>query len=228
MPDPWRWQGRRTLLMDGTTVTMPDTPTNQSVFPQQGGQTPGLGFPIARVLAVLCLSVGAVLNAALGAYKGKGSSEQRLVRDIFDTFRAGDVLLGDANIGSYFFLSRLRDYQIDAAFEPMGSRKRRLDFRTGTRLRARDHVVELKKPKLKPAWMSKAHYDAAPRVLRVREATEAGYLLMLIAYGAARNRPGRIESRARKKRPKQCALFTEPRATAREDTRWRINPKDDQ
>jgi hypothetical protein len=29
VPDQWRWQGRRVRLIDGTTVTMPDTPANQ-------------------------------------------------------------------------------------------------------------------------------------------------------------------------------------------------------
>jgi hypothetical protein len=34
---------------DGTTVSMPDTPENQSAFPQNSEQKPGLGFPVARI-----------------------------------------------------------------------------------------------------------------------------------------------------------------------------------
>jgi hypothetical protein len=70
-PDAWRWQGRRVKLVDGTTVTLPDTAANQDVYPQQRGQAPGLGFPIARIVGVICLSSGAILNAAMGAFKGK-------------------------------------------------------------------------------------------------------------------------------------------------------------
>ena len=29
VPASWRWQGRRVRLIDGTTITMPDTPENQ-------------------------------------------------------------------------------------------------------------------------------------------------------------------------------------------------------
>lgn len=54
----WRWQGRAVKLMDGSTVTMPDTPENQARYPQQSTQKPGLGFSIARVSALLCLSTG--------------------------------------------------------------------------------------------------------------------------------------------------------------------------
>jgi hypothetical protein len=38
MPGVWRWQNRRVHIVDGTTVTMPDTPANQAAFPQQRWQ----------------------------------------------------------------------------------------------------------------------------------------------------------------------------------------------
>jgi hypothetical protein len=34
-PDDWLWKGTRIHLIDGTTLTMPDTPENQQKFPQQ-------------------------------------------------------------------------------------------------------------------------------------------------------------------------------------------------
>ncbi|PKO90401.1 MAG: hypothetical protein CVU16_10330, partial [Betaproteobacteria bacterium HGW-Betaproteobacteria-10] len=48
----WHWRGHPVKLVDGTTVTLPDTPTNQAEYPQQSNQKPGLGFPIARWFAV--------------------------------------------------------------------------------------------------------------------------------------------------------------------------------
>ncbi|MDR0609415.1 MAG: hypothetical protein LBG58_04850 [Planctomycetaceae bacterium] len=35
----------RVKLVDGATVTLPDTPENQAEFPQPDSQQPGLGFP---------------------------------------------------------------------------------------------------------------------------------------------------------------------------------------
>ena len=46
VPETWRWRGRPVRLIDGTTVSMPDTLANQETYPQQGGQRHGLGFPI--------------------------------------------------------------------------------------------------------------------------------------------------------------------------------------
>src|SRR5262245_14913683 len=58
----WGWKGRRVYLFDGTTVTMPDTPANQAAYPQVYNQKPGLGFPIARVGALISLACGAVVG----------------------------------------------------------------------------------------------------------------------------------------------------------------------
>lgn len=72
-PMAWRWHGRRVRLVDDTTVTLPDTENNQAVYPQQNSQKTSLGFPICRIVGVTCLASGALLNAAMGGYKGKGS-----------------------------------------------------------------------------------------------------------------------------------------------------------
>ena len=178
IPEQWRWQGRRVHLIDGTTVTLPDTDKNQAVYPQQSGQKPGLGFPICRLVGILCLSSGAILNASIGRFKGKGSDEQSLLRDIIDTFNSGDLVLGDAFYGTYFLLASLQGRKVDAVFEQMGARKRVTDFRKGKRLGSKDHVIELTKPKKKPDWMTQAHYEAAPDTLSIRELRIKGKVLI--------------------------------------------------
>src|SRR5215470_17064997 len=89
----WLWQGRRVYLFDGTTVTMPDTPKNQAAYPQVYNQKPGLGFPIARLGAVISLACGAVVNLGFCQYAGKGQGEVSLLRRLWDVLRPGDVLL---------------------------------------------------------------------------------------------------------------------------------------
>jgi len=48
-PSQWLWHGRHVKLVDGTTVSMPDTNANQAKYPQQTSQEEGLGFPIVRL-----------------------------------------------------------------------------------------------------------------------------------------------------------------------------------
>ena len=48
----WRWQNRTVYLIDGTTLTMPDTPDNQEVYQQTTSLPKGLGFPICRIACI--------------------------------------------------------------------------------------------------------------------------------------------------------------------------------
>lgn len=177
-PQSWHWRGRAVRLVDGATVALPDTPENQTLYPQPRSQQPGLGFPLCRLVGIICLASGAVLNAAMGACQGKGSDEQSLLRSLLDELACGDILLGDAFYATYFLLCALRERGIDGVFEQHGARRRRTDFRRGQRLGSRDHVIELRKPKLKPAWMSQADYDQAPATLTVRELHTGGKILI--------------------------------------------------
>src|SRR3989440_5428858 len=45
-PAAWRWHGQHVVLVDGFTVTLPDTPENQKSYPQPCTQKPGLGCPL--------------------------------------------------------------------------------------------------------------------------------------------------------------------------------------
>jgi hypothetical protein len=92
----WHWRGRRVCLVDGATVTVADTEANQNAYPQSSSQKPGLGFPICRVVALLCLGSGALLDGATGPCQGKGGDEQSLLREMLDSLDSGDILLGDA------------------------------------------------------------------------------------------------------------------------------------
>ena len=105
--DCWLFHGRAVKILDGSTVRMPDTPENQAAYPQPSSQTPGLGFPIARILVIFSLAVGTVLDAALGPYQGKQTSELALLRQIIAEFQPGDIALADRCFCSYGVIAAL-------------------------------------------------------------------------------------------------------------------------
>ena len=80
---------------------------NKAAYPQSNSQKTGLGFPICRVVALLCLGSGALLDAAVGPCEGEGSDEQSLLRDILDSVQNGDILRGDALCATRFLLWEL-------------------------------------------------------------------------------------------------------------------------
>jgi hypothetical protein len=166
LPDGWRWKGRRVKLVDGSTVSMPDTPANQKAYPQQADIPAGLGFPLARLVVVFCLACGAALEAALGPYQGKGTGESSLFRALWERFSPGDVVVGDRYYSSWWDLALLQRRGVAAVFRL--HHRRRADFRRGRRLGREDHVVRWRKPQ-RPGWLDEADYAALPAQLAVRE-----------------------------------------------------------
>jgi hypothetical protein len=158
--------GRPIKIADGTTVSMPDTPANQKAYPQQRGQKPGLGFPLLRLVGLIGLSCGAVLDVAMGPYRGKQTGETALLRRLLDHLEGGDVLLADAIFSNYWTIALLRERGVDLLGRHAGTR--RVDFRQGRRLGRQDHVVLWHKP-LRPSWMSQKLYRSLPDVLSLRE-----------------------------------------------------------
>src|SRR6266436_6676867 len=57
--------GRRVKIIDGTSVSMPDTPANQAVWPQSSAQKPGCGFPLLKLVGLFSLQSGALLHLSI-------------------------------------------------------------------------------------------------------------------------------------------------------------------
>ena len=163
----WLWQGRRVYLFDGTTVTMPDTRENQQAYPQVYNQKPGLGFPIARIGALISLACGAVVNLGFCQYAGKGQGEVSVLRRVWDVLRPGDVLLGDRLMANWATLVLAGERGIDLVSR-LNKAHRKADFRRGQRLGPDDHIVRWAKP-TSIRSLDRETYHALPDFITVRE-----------------------------------------------------------
>ncbi len=172
------WRQRNVYLVDGTTLIMSDTPANQSDYPQTAALPQGVGFPICRLVGIVSLGSGALMDIALSGYHGKGACEQSLLRTLLHRFKAGDVVLADAFYSSWFLLAHMIRHGIDILFVQNGARSRTTDFAKGVQLGEEDHLIALRKPKQKPDWMEQEAYDAAPESLTIRELKAAGKTLI--------------------------------------------------
>lgn len=162
----WHWMGRIVQVIDGSTLTMADTPENQSEYPQQASQAVGVGFPIARMVVVFSLAVGAVVDMAMGPYQGKRTGENSLFRRLLDSLRAGEVALADRYYASFWDFALLAERGIDLVARAHQLRK--IDFRRGVKLGHLDQIVPYDKPKQRPPWMNRATYARLPQQLLVR------------------------------------------------------------
>lgn len=173
----WKWLGRNVKIVDGTTTSMSDTPENQKVYPQSKSQKEGLGFPVARIVAISSLSMGSFLDYAIGPNSGKKTGEHALLRELLHNFEPGDVCLGDQYYCSYFLFNDLLNRMVDAAFPLHASRT--FEPNSGLKIGEGDHITEWKKPK-RPDWMSKEEYSKVRETIIVRE-TNIGNNVVIVS-----------------------------------------------
>jgi hypothetical protein len=166
-PAAWLWKGRHVHLADGTTLSGPDTPANQAKYPQSSNQKAGLGFPLIRLVVLLSLATGLAQGAAFGPFKGKGTGETSLLKELLDRLGAKDVLVADSYYCVWWLFAELLRRGADGAFRLHQTRK--ADFRKGRILGPNDHVVRWTKPAELPRCMSRKEFDALPESIEVRE-----------------------------------------------------------
>ena len=162
------WKGRRVFLVDGSTLSMPDTPANQATYPQQKSQAPGCGFPLARIVSLFSLATGAVWDLLVGDWK---TSELKMARQLYEQLAPQDILVGDRLFGSYADFWMLQTRDVDGLFRM--HQRRKADFRRGKRLGKNDHLVIWTKPKQRPQGLPQEIYDPLPETLTIRELKHA-------------------------------------------------------
>jgi hypothetical protein len=157
------WCGHRVTIIDGCTVTAPDTPANQKAYPQQSVQKAGCGFPILRILAFMSLATGLIGAWALGPWR---QSEVALLQTLWDCVRAGDVLLADRGFCNWGLLAQCLQRNVHAVFRVKGNRRR--DFRRGKRLSRDERLVVWKKPAHCGVTFSLQQWAKLPEMLTLR------------------------------------------------------------
>jgi Transposase DDE domain len=176
------WKGHRTILVDGSNFSMPDTPPLRNHFGQHGQQKKGCGFPIAHLLAIFDAATGLVLDLIAAPMRTHDMSQ---VHRLHSRLRPGDLLLGDRGFCSFAHLAlalknglhacfRMHQIQI-VDFRPgrpqaIGKRARGLPrSRWVKALGVQDQVVEWTRPAVRPRWMEPADFAALPETITVRE-----------------------------------------------------------
>lgn len=185
-PPKWNWKGHHVVLADGTTALMSDTQDNQKRFPQQRNQKSGIGFPITRIVALISLGAGTILDYALGPYQGKGSGETSLLSQMHDSLKPGDLLLADRYYCTYAIMALMVQKGVNVLFQNHAQRK--TDFRRGKKLGPKDHLIEWKKPLRKPVWLSDEQYRALPEALQIRELAVDGIVYVTTLLEAKKYR----------------------------------------
>lgn len=158
-----RWHGLRPKVIDGTTVSAPDTPQNQRAYPQSRSQQPGCGFPLIRLLGIFSLSTGVLLDYAKA---NKHQHELRLLWKLLEGFKPGDLAIADRGFCSYVMIALLLWRGVQGLFRLHQARP--ADLRRGQRRGKNDRLFTWLKPPQKPRWLPRSWWKKIPAELTVR------------------------------------------------------------
>jgi hypothetical protein len=157
------WCGRNVKVVDGTGLSMPDTPANQKEFPQSSNQKPGCGFPHVKLVGCFCLASGALIKWVEGTLK---NHEHALFTKMWDLFVEGDVLLADRGFCSFEVIATLLGGGVDSAMRL--HQRRAHDFRKGKRIGKNERFVSWAKPKKRPSTTPARQWKKLPESLTLR------------------------------------------------------------
>jgi len=176
-----RWRGHRVWVVDGSGVSMPDTPDLQNAFPQPVSQKPGCGFPVANLVGLFCWSTGALVHLAIDS---RHVGELNLFRRLFQWLQPNDVVVGDRLYGNYYEMAALSARGVHAVCRI--NRARRVDFRRGRRLGKGDRLVTWRRPKHSACGIGQDTWQQLPETLTLR-------IVRLNVYCKRAWRPRRID-----------------------------------
>lgn len=182
--DEGRWRGHRTFFVDGSSFSMPDTPSLQAEFGQPGAQRKGCGFPVAHLLALFHAGTGMITQVLTAPLRTHDMSQ---TPQLHPQLSDGEILVADRAFCSYAHLCLILRENLHAVFRMhqrqlvdftpsrrcnMPGKKRRKGLPSSRwihSLGARDQIVEWFKPKQRPKWMSVEEFAALPDSIVVRE-----------------------------------------------------------
>lgn len=96
------WRGLLVCAIDGTTLTVPDSPAMLRRFTKQAGNHGGTGYPQIRLVALLACGTRTVIDAVFGPTT---SGETTYTPRLLASLHPGMIMLADRNFGAAHLLA---------------------------------------------------------------------------------------------------------------------------
>lgn len=163
-PEAWKWLGHEVHVVDGTTISMPDTLENRAAFPPDGEKVAGTRYPLLRAVVVFSLRLGTLVDYALAAYQGKGTGESSLFRTLFHLFQPNDVVLGDKYYCCYRDVAQLAMQQVHTVVKL----HRRANLKCVKRFNKQDGLYKWIRPRYQHQKVTAEEFAQIPAEILVR------------------------------------------------------------
>jgi hypothetical protein len=110
-PHAARWKGLLVCAIDGTILTVADSPANLAVYSKQrGGRCGGGSYPTLRLLALVACGTRTLVDAC---FRPACDGETTCAPQLLASLRAGMILLADRNFGAGFLAAQIAATRAD-------------------------------------------------------------------------------------------------------------------
>jgi hypothetical protein len=96
--------GLLVCAIDGTTLSVPDTPANLGVYASQPGHHGGSGYPLLRLVALVACGTRSLIDVVFGP---TSSGETTMCERLVGSLRAGMLVLCDRNLTTNTLVGRI-------------------------------------------------------------------------------------------------------------------------
>jgi hypothetical protein len=158
----WLWKGFEILLIDGSHVSMPDTQENRANYFAEGI---GLGLVKARVLGIFSLACGSILEFRLGPWRGKGTGEVSMFRELVSRLAIGQLVVMDRLFCGYVDMGLLASQGVDFVIRAAHERQK---MPRGQRLGKDDWLIELTCPWHRAESVGRKYLDRIAKKMTIR------------------------------------------------------------
>jgi hypothetical protein len=104
------WRGLLVCAIDGTVLTVPDSPANLARFTKQAGNHGGAGYPQARLLALVACGTRTLIDAVFGPTT---AGETTYAPGLLRSLRAGMIMLADRNFAAGHLAAKIAATQAE-------------------------------------------------------------------------------------------------------------------
>ena len=115
-----RWCGLLVCAIDGTTMSVADTPANLGAFTTHACHNGGSGYPLLRLLALVACGTRSLIDATFGP---TSSGETTYARQLLPSLRSGMIVLLDRNFDNGDLIKQLAATKADLLVRLKANRK---------------------------------------------------------------------------------------------------------
>lgn len=98
-----RWRGLLVCAVDGTVMSVADSPANRVAYPGQSGSA----FPMLRLVAVVACGTRSVLDAVFGPAGGTGNGETAYAARLLGVLREQMIVLADRGFAAGWLVEQI-------------------------------------------------------------------------------------------------------------------------